>query len=131
MRIAELLSLLFLVWGAAMCDAQTPHEAARLAGSEPWKTNFSKHSVPLEEIVSGGPPRDGIPPIDRPRFESVRAANRWLKDRDPVMVVEQGGEVKAYPLAILIWHEIVNDVVGGLPVAVTFCPLCNTALVFD
>jgi hypothetical protein len=81
--------------------------------------------------VSGGPPKDGIPSIDRPLFESVREANRWLGDRDPVMVVEHGTEVRAYPLAILIWHEIVNDVVGGLPVAVTFCPLCNTALVFD
>jgi len=133
MRALQLSVLLFVIWGVAESEAQARRDtaAARLAGAEPWRTDFTRHTVPLSEIVSGGPPRDGIPPIDRPRFESVRAASRWLSDRDPVMVVERGSEAKAYPLAILIWHEIVNDVVGGLPVAVTFCPLCNTALVFD
>jgi hypothetical protein len=122
-----------LVGSVAVCDAQTPPGAAvpTIAGASEWKTDFSKHSVPLEEIVSGGPPKDGIPAIDRPDFESVRAASRWLNDREPVMVVEHGDEAKAYPLSILIWHEIVNDVVGGRPLAVTYCPLCNTALVFD
>lgn len=105
--------------------------AARLAGGERWKTDFARRTVPSREILSGGPPKDGIPAIDRPRFEDVGAANRWLGDRDPVMVVESGREAKAYPLAILIWHEIVNDQVSGLPVSITFCPLCNTALVFD
>jgi hypothetical protein len=104
---------------------------ALIGGGESWKTDFSKISVPPKEIVSGGPPRDGIPAIDRPSFESAAEADRWLEGSDPVLVVEHGGEVKAYPLAILIWHEIVNDNVGGQPVSVTFCPLCNTALVFD
>jgi hypothetical protein len=132
MKTVQIAFVFWLVTAAAVCDAQSPREAEvrRIAGSEPWRTDFTRHSVPLEEILSGGPPRDGIPAIDRPRFESVREANRWLGDRDPVMMVEHGSAVKAYPLAILIWHEIVNDVVGGLPVAVTFCPLC-TALVFD
>ena len=106
-------------------------EARRLAGGEDWRTDFSRHSVPLSEIVTGGPPRDGIPPIDHPRFESAGEADRWLDDRHPVVVVQAGGEARAYPLGILIWHEIVNDKVGGLPVTVTYCPLCNTALVFD
>jgi len=96
-----------------------------------WKTDFSKATVPLAEIVSGGPPRDGIPALDRPRFVDMATADEWLDDREPLMVVEQGGEVRVYPLQILIWHEIVNDSVGGFPVAVTYCPLCNTALVFD
>jgi hypothetical protein len=61
----------------------------------------------------------------------VDEADGWLDDRHPVVVVEAGGEARAYPLGILIWHEIVNDEVGGLPVTVTYCPLCNTALVFD
>ncbi len=104
---------------------------ALLGGGESWETDFSKISVPPKEIVSGGPPKDGIPAIDHPAFESAVEANRWLESSDPVVVVEHGGAVKAYPLAILIWHEIVNDNVGGRPVAVTFCPLCNTALVFD
>jgi hypothetical protein len=133
MRIIKLGTVLALAFGASVCDAQTPQTSAvaQIAGAEEWRTDFSKHSVPLEEIISGGPPKDGIPAIDRPVFESVRAANRWLNDREPVMVVEQGSEAKAYPLSILIWHEIVNDVVGGRPLAVTYCPLCNTALVFD
>jgi hypothetical protein len=96
-----------------------------------WRTDFSKHSVPLEEIISGGPPKDGIPPIDRPRFDSVREADRWLADREPIVVFEQDGEVRGYPWQVLIWHEIVNDEVGGLPVSITYCPLCNTAIAFD
>ena len=67
-----------------------------------WRTDFSKHVVPLEEIVSGGPSKDGIPAIDDPKFISVREANCWLKDREPVMVVELEGEVRAYALQILI-----------------------------
>ncbi|MGH7700691.1 MAG: DUF3179 domain-containing protein [Gemmatimonadales bacterium] len=96
-----------------------------------WRTDFSRHTVPLAEIVSGGPPKDGIPAIDRPRFETVSRAARWLSDREPVVVVEIGDDARAYPLQILMWHEIVNDAVGGEPVAVTYCPLCNTALAFD
>lgn len=96
-----------------------------------WKTDFERHTVPLDEIVPGGPPKDGIPSIDRPRFTSVGAAAKWIDDREPVMVIEHGGAVHVYPIQILIWHEIVNDRIGDLPVAVTFCPLCNTALAFD
>ncbi len=95
-----------------------------------WRTDFEKHTVPLEEIISGGPPKDGIPAIDEPTFVSVREADRWLGDSEPVAVVELDGEVRAYPLQILIWHEIVNDVVGSTPVTVTYCPLCNTTLAF-
>jgi len=100
-------------------------------GAAQWKTDFDKHTVPLDEIRSGGPPKDGIPAIDRPAFVSVGEADGWLGDREPVVVVEHGGKAKAYPLQILIWHEIVNDDIAGLPVSVTFCPLCNTALAFD
>ncbi len=105
--------------------------AARLAGGEPWKTDFTRVVVPSGEIVSGGPPRDGIPSLDRPRFVDARSAGGWLGDRDPVIVVEHDGAARGYPLGILVWHEIVNDRMAGLPFAVTFCPLCNTALVFD
>jgi hypothetical protein len=96
-----------------------------------WRTDFSRHTVPLDEIVSGGPPKDGIPAIDRPGFVSVAEADRWLSPREPVVLLVEGDAAKACPLQILMWHEIVNDVVGGRPVAVTFCPLCNTALAFD
>jgi hypothetical protein len=96
-----------------------------------WKTDFSRHTVPLDEIVSGGPPKDGIPAIDRPHFVRTAEADRWMDDAEPVMVVEHEGLVRMYPIQILIWHEIVNDELADLPVAVTFCPLCNTALAFD
>src|ERR687891_1366097 len=96
-----------------------------------WETDFSKHSVPLSEFQSGGPPRDGIPPIDEPKPTSQAAAEKWLLEREPVLVVELGGQVRAYPIQILIWHEIVNDTLGGRPIAVTYCPLCNSSLVFD
>ncbi len=96
-----------------------------------FKTDFSNRTVSFDEIVSGGPSKDGIPALDRPKFEDVRRADSWLNDREPVVMVTAGGVAKAYPLQILIWHEIVNDVVGGTPITITFCPLCNTALAFD
>jgi hypothetical protein len=96
-----------------------------------WQTDFTKHSVPLSDISSGGPPRDGIPPIDEPTFVTVAEADAWLEVKEPVIHLAIGDDVRAYPLQILMWHEIVNDEVDGRPVAVTFCPLCNTAIVFD
>ena len=103
-------------------------ETWRLSG---WQTNFDISVVPFGEILSGGVARDVIPPIDAPKFVSAAEADAWLNDREPVVVYANNGEVRAYPLQILTWHEIANDVVGGRPVAVTFCPLCNSSLVFD
>jgi hypothetical protein len=96
-----------------------------------WKTDFGKHSVSWSEVTSGGPPKDGIRAIDSPEFVGVGAADGWLKPREPVVLFAHGNDARAYPLQILIWHEIVNDTVGGFPVAITFCPLCNTAIAFD
>src|SRR5919106_1809145 len=96
-----------------------------------WETDFSKHSVPLSEFQSGGPPRDGIPPIDDPRPSSQDDAEEWLSEPEPVLVVEVGGKARAYPVQILVWHEIVNDELGRRPIAVTYCPLCNSSVVFD
>ncbi|HCL25256.1 MAG TPA: hypothetical protein DHW65_02765, partial [Dehalococcoidia bacterium] len=96
-----------------------------------WKTDFQYHSVPFTDIISGGPPRDGIPPLDNPRFVDVNMADEWLSDLEPVISFELNGDVRAYPIQILMWHEVVNDVVGGVPVTVTFCPLCNSAIVFE
>lgn len=96
-----------------------------------WTTDFSQRSIPWSEIISGGPPKDGIPAIDTPTFESVAAAAQWLGESDPVALFQHNGAARAYPLAILIWHEIVNDEVGGKPISVTFCPLCNASIVFS
>jgi hypothetical protein len=96
-----------------------------------WDTNWNLHTVDYDELRSGGPPRDGIPSIDEPKFVSPEEASAWLDGNEPVIALEIGGDARAYPLQILTWHEIVNDVVGDLPVLVTFCPLCNSAITFD
>ena len=96
-----------------------------------WKTDFSRHSVPFDEIMSGGPPRDGIPPIDNPKYIDVSDSPSYMVANEPVISVEINGDARAFPLAILISHEIVNDEFGGVPVTVTYCPLCNTAIAFD
>jgi len=94
------------------------------------KTDFSKSIVDFDEIQSGGPPRDGIPALDDPDFIPAQRAD-WLHPQEPVIVVTVGDDSRAYPLQIMIWHEIVNDTVNDLPLAVTFCPLCNATLVFE
>jgi hypothetical protein len=94
-------------------------------------TDFSQVSVDLSEVMSGGPPRDGIPAILDPTFLPAADETR-LDDREPVMTYDPGdGPARAYPIRYLMWHEIVNDTVGDVPIAVTFCPLCNTGMVFD
>ena len=96
---------------------------------EGWTTNFEMMSVSPDSIMSGGPPKDGIPSIDDPQF--VPVAEGTYEAREPVIGLEIDGDARAYPLSVLTWHEIVNDTVGGRPVIVTYCPLCNAALVFD
>lgn len=94
-------------------------------------TDFSKRSVTFLSILSGGPPRDGIPAIDDPQMIDVMQETR-IPDREPVMTLEMEGQTpRAYPIRYLMWHEIVNDVIDGVPVAVTFCPLCNSGVIFD
>ena len=109
--------------------------AAASAGPAHWRaewprTDFARTSVEFSEIFSGGPPKDGIPAIDGPRFVAV-ADYPGAGGTEPVISFAHGGDARAYPLRVLIWHEIVNDAVGGLPVSVTYCPLCNSAIVFD
>ena len=93
--------------------------------------SFPEPLIDPVEIISGGPPPDGIPSIDDPQFVSVDEANEWLGTNEPVIYLEANGEVHAYPVQIIIWHEIVNDTVGGVPVAVTYCPLCNSAVSYQ
>lgn len=110
--------------------ALLPEEPPPARAQSEFTTDFSKHSVPYREILSGGPPKDGIPSIDAPRSQSTREADEWLSDREPIVFVQVGDDARAYPIQILMWHEIVNDTVGGEPLLVSFCPLCNTAIAF-
>jgi hypothetical protein len=108
-----------------------PPEPPPRGAEREFATDFDQHTVPYEEILSGGPPKDGIPAIDNPEFVAVAEADEWLQPQEPVILFELNGDVRAYPLQILTWHEIVNDVVGDVPVTVTFCPLCNTGIAFE
>jgi len=121
--------------------APTPTELPQIPAS-PWEEGPSALDLPTPDdlvetaiiestdFMSGGPPPDGIPSIDAPRFVKARSVTT-LTDTEPVLSLEVGGETRAYPVRILIWHEIVNDTIDGVPVAVTYCPLCNSALAFD
>jgi hypothetical protein len=121
-----MIGMVMLAVLACSPAAADPGQWAR----EGWQTDFSMTSIEFSDIVSGGPPRDGIPSIDDPLFAPASMIDD-IGDREPVIVFPLEGEPRAYPLRVLIWHEIVNDSVGDLPVAVTYCPLCNSAVVFD
>lgn len=119
------LSLILLGFNAATAAGQVESWAG-----EGWKTDFSRTLVDFDEVMSGGPPRDGIPPIDDPIFIPAHEVTD-IDGREPVIQFPLEGESRAYPLRVLTWHEIVNDEIDGQPVAVTYCPLCNAAIVFD
>lgn len=123
-------ALVLCLW-PALAPAQSDAELINRWRAEWPRTEFSRASINLWEITSGGPPKDGIPPIDHPKFVSTTQAASWLGEMEPVLMFRHGGDVRAYPLQILIWHEIVNDTVGGMPITATFCPLCNSILAFD
>ncbi len=97
----------------------------------PIHPSFPPPIVAPSDVVSGGPPPDGIPPIDAPVFIGVDEVNFITNPDEPVVVVDINGDARAYPIQIMIWHEIVNDEVGGVPVTVTYCPLCNSAIAYD
>lgn len=147
-----LLTAVLILWGMtpltakAQPDCENPFAGIELRFSNGFwpKTDFCQHSVAYDEIISGGPPPNAIPPIgfpaqdqldmpelSGPTFESAAEAGEWLQDGSPVIALEIDGDARAYPLSILIWHEIVNDTVGGVPVTITFCPLCNSSIVFE
>lgn len=117
--------------GLALAAWAVSADPARWQSEWP-ETDFGKTTVPSwGEILSGGPPKDGIPALFDPQFIAV-SQEAEIAPREPVITVEvAGAEPRAYPIRYLTWHEIVNDTVGGVPVAVTFCPLCNSGMTFD
>jgi hypothetical protein len=132
MSAYRLLPALVAVVLAIVMLASSPAAAQRSPDFNAWPdTDFENTTVDLSEIISGGVGRDGIPAIDDPAFRPA-ADETALGAMEPVMTyAPDGAPARAYPLRYLTWHEIVNDTVAGVPIAVTFCPLCNTALVFD
>jgi len=101
------------------------------SGRTVFITDGVKHSIPLNEILAGGPPKDGIPSIDDPKFISTKEADETLADDDIGLGIIFNGETRFYPYQILVFHELVNDDFNGVPVLVTYCPLCLTGIVFD
>ena len=117
MKIFNTLLLSFLLIGSAHAYAKNGFD-------------LSNSLIPSNEILQGGPPRDGIPSIENPKFVSAKEAD-FLKPKDRVIGITVNGESRAYPISILNWHEVVNDQIRGVPVSVTYCPLCGTGLVYD
>lgn len=122
---------LCLVCAGVVVAAISPAGVMRRSNLPGFKTNTDKRTIDLNELRSGGPGKDGIPAIHKPKFVSARKNVRWLKPAEPVIALTVNGQARAYPLQVLIWHEMVNDRIGDVPVLVTFCPLCYTAIVFE
>jgi len=113
--------------GSLVCEGGSSPVPSLFSG---WYEGQVKHSIPLQDILSGGPAKDGIPSIDAPKFIPVSEATSLAGD-DLGLLLTIGSDTRFYPFRILNWHEIVNDTVGGTPVAITYCPLCATAVVYD
>jgi len=128
-RFLPFIVAVIFVWVLPLASA--PAVEPPSSWTHEWKqTDFSRTSIKFDEIMSGGLPKDGIPAIDQPTYQVPEKINN-IGNQEPVITVSLNGETRAYPVRILIWHEIANDALGGVPIAVTFCPLCNSALVFD
>ena len=135
MRRVSAVGARFGAQGGTWTEVELPEEyqgqPAPAGTGRDFRTDFSRAAISYEDIVAGGPPKDGIPSIDEPLFVDVESANAWLEENEPVILYRAGGQARVYPLQILTWHEIVNDTAGDKPIAVTYCPLCNTGMVFD
>jgi hypothetical protein len=112
--------------GAGIWRSVSPDEGAKVATRVTGPPSLDELAA---NIVSGGPPKDGIPPIDRPRLISASQA-RFLSSDDVVFGLVHRGEVRAYPQLVLVWHEIANDVIGGERLSVTYCPLTGSVVAF-
>lgn len=133
MKNLLLVILIFVTFTA--CDSNSSTETIENSQTpntqkfHEFDVNLSKASIPLNEVLSGGPDKDGIPAINTPKFIDIKSS---LEDENGLGIfLEIEGDQRFYPFSILVWHEIVNDTVGEKPVAVTFCPLCGSAIVFD
>jgi len=133
--VLSTVAMALLVPAAAVGDVPPPDarplvENSGFTSVPGFQTDFSRSVIPASDVMSGGPPKDGIPAVDQPGFIAVAEADEWLGESEPVFVVSADGQTHIYPVQILTYHEIVNDVVGNTPVTVTYCPLCNSGLTF-
>ena len=132
MRSRRLIAsaLVVFIQCSSFIPAQSRKDARNTEYPE-WRTNTEKRTINLDDLESPAVTKDSIPAIDRPRFVAVNDARKWLSDNEPVIALQVNGVSRAYPMEIIVWHEVVNDVIGGVPVAVTFCSVCHSAIAFD
>lgn len=90
-----------------------------------------KYIVDPQKIIGGGPPKDGIPSIDNPKFVSLEEADEWIQDNELVLAIIYKGITRVYPLQIMVWHEIINDIIAGDPILITYCPLCGSGIAYE
>ena len=106
-------------------ETRTTFDGGRL------QTDMNKHSIDVEKILDGGPGKDGIPALDQPAFTKIAAADSSITDDVDGILVTVGKTSRFYPYNIIVWHEVVNDVIEGKHLVVTFCPLCGSAIVYE
>lgn len=133
--IAKRRNALVMLAAVAVLAAVALMSSRSSGGAKEWvgefpNTDFSKTSIDFDEIITDGPRRDQIPPIFNPKYIPIEEATD-IGETEPVVSVIINGDARAFPLRILLWHEIVNDTIGGVPVLVSYCPLCNSGVVFD
>jgi hypothetical protein len=129
MGVAGLLIFAVFAVGYVLLGDDEENERAPSAvnrESDPNTLDYDLDTADIADVI----PKDGIPAIDDPVFEDPSDVE-WIAPTEPVIAFELNGDARAYPLAIMTWHEIVNDTVGGTPVVITFCPLCNTAVAYE
>lgn len=112
-------------------DNDLNYEAVSLDTEMMVKEGDMDYLVDPSKIISGGPPKDGIPSIDEPKFVSLSEADEWIENNELVLVLDYMGKTRVYPLQILVWHEIVNDWVGGEAVLISYCPLCGSGIAYE
>jgi hypothetical protein len=127
-----LIALLLIVGCArrgsqAAADSHSDRDDSRIRETK----EGVKYLVHPSKIQSGGPPPDGIPSIDDPRFVSANEASRWIADNELVMAILYKGVSRVYPIQIMVWHEIVNDTIAGDPILITWCPLCGSGIAYE
>lgn len=130
MRIAAVACLTALVLPATATAQRRQIVPAEWREAQGWRTDWSNYIVHPDSLTLLGD-RKSIPSLNNPKFETIESAGRWLNDREPVAVVSIRGDVRAYPVQIMMSHDIANDVVGGQPIVVTFCILCGSSMAFD
>jgi hypothetical protein len=128
---ALILLTIAVVFGIGSAFGQRREwDPAEWRQAQGWRTDWSTFILHPDSLTITGD-RDRIPALDSPTFETIQSASRWLSDREPVAVVAINSDVRAYPIQIMMYHDVANDVVGGVPVVMTFCILCGSAMAYD